>query len=148
MRGARSRPAHIRTSRPARPVPCQWRLGHEVPTALLPSFLPSTLGAPAAARGLIAGIADGCADFAASAIAGVLWTTISARAAFSYVAPWMLLSLLVLTSSKAGLLTSVRTSNPPNTVALSETGQSSDACARSARQSLTWVEIFGRGAFC
>jgi len=33
-------------------------LGHEVPTALLPSFLSSTLGAPGAALGLIEGIAD------------------------------------------------------------------------------------------
>ena len=32
--------------------------GHEIPTALLPSFLTSTLGAPAAALGLIEGIAD------------------------------------------------------------------------------------------
>lgn len=39
-------------------------LGHEVPTALLPSFLTSTLGAPAAALGLIEGIADGCAGIA------------------------------------------------------------------------------------
>lgn len=36
-------------------------LGHEVPTALLPSFLTSTLGAPAAALGLIEGISDGLA---------------------------------------------------------------------------------------
>ncbi len=39
-------------------------LGHEVPTALLPSFLTSTLGAPAAALGLIEGIADGFAGVA------------------------------------------------------------------------------------
>ena len=39
-------------------------LGHEVPTALLPSFLTSTLGAPAAALGLIEGVADGCAGIA------------------------------------------------------------------------------------
>jgi MFS family permease len=39
-------------------------LGHEVPTALLPSFLTSTLGAPAAALGLIEGIADGAAGAA------------------------------------------------------------------------------------
>ena len=39
-------------------------LGHEVPTALLPSFLTSTLGAPAAALGLIEGISDGCAGVA------------------------------------------------------------------------------------
>ncbi|WP_228644165.1 MFS transporter [Microtetraspora sp. AC03309] len=36
-------------------------VGHEVPTALLPSLLTSTLGAPAAALGLIEGIADGLA---------------------------------------------------------------------------------------
>lgn len=39
-------------------------LGHEVPTALLPSFLTSTLGAPAAALGLIEGVADGLAGAA------------------------------------------------------------------------------------
>lgn len=39
-------------------------LGHEVPTALLPSFLTSTLGAPAAALGLIEGVADGGAGIA------------------------------------------------------------------------------------
>jgi nitrate/nitrite transporter NarK len=39
-------------------------LGHELPTALLPSFLTKTLGAPAAALGLIEGIADGCAGVA------------------------------------------------------------------------------------
>ena len=47
-------------------------LGHEIPTALLPSFLTSTLGAPAAALGLIEGIADGCAGaarFAGGALA-------------------------------------------------------------------------------
>ena len=39
-------------------------VAHEVPTALLPSFLASTLGAPAAALGLIEGIAGGCAGAA------------------------------------------------------------------------------------
>src|SRR3954454_4338026 len=39
-------------------------LGHEVSTALLPSFLTSTLGAPAAALGLIEGVADGLAGAA------------------------------------------------------------------------------------
>ncbi len=39
-------------------------LGHEVPTALLPSLLTSTLGAPAAALGLIEGISDGLAGAA------------------------------------------------------------------------------------
>lgn len=36
-------------------------LGHEVPTALLPSLLTSTLGAPASALGLIEGVSDGLA---------------------------------------------------------------------------------------
>lgn len=39
-------------------------LGHEVPTALLPSFLSSVLGAPAAALGLIEGIADALSGIA------------------------------------------------------------------------------------
>jgi MFS family permease len=39
-------------------------LGHEVPTALLPSFLTSTLGAPAAALGVIEGVSDGLAGAA------------------------------------------------------------------------------------
>ena len=37
-------------------------VGHEVPTALLPSFVTTTLSAPAAALGLIEGIADGLAS--------------------------------------------------------------------------------------
>jgi MFS family permease len=39
-------------------------LGHEVPTALLPSLLTTTLGAPASALGLIEGLADGLAGAA------------------------------------------------------------------------------------
>ncbi|MGH9157824.1 MAG: MFS transporter, partial [Acidimicrobiales bacterium] len=39
-------------------------VGHEVPTALLPSFLTSTLGAPASALGLIEGVSDGLAGLA------------------------------------------------------------------------------------
>jgi MFS family permease len=39
-------------------------LGHEIPTALLPSLLTTTLGAPAAALGAIEGIADGLAGAA------------------------------------------------------------------------------------
>lgn len=39
-------------------------LGHEIPTALLPSFLSSAFGAPAAALGLIEGIADGLSGIA------------------------------------------------------------------------------------
>jgi nitrate/nitrite transporter NarK len=47
-------------------------VGHEVPTALLPSLLTSTLGAPAAALGLIEGVSDalaGTARFAGGALA-------------------------------------------------------------------------------
>ena len=47
-------------------------LGHEVPTALLPSLLTSTLGAPASALGLIEGVADlsgGAARFAGGPLA-------------------------------------------------------------------------------
>lgn len=36
-------------------------IGHEIPTALLPSLVTSTLGAPASALGLIEGISDGLA---------------------------------------------------------------------------------------
>ncbi|KWW97956.1 MFS transporter [Carbonactinospora thermoautotrophica] len=39
-------------------------VGHEVPTALLPSLLTSALGAPAAALGLIEGVSDGLAGAA------------------------------------------------------------------------------------
>lgn len=39
-------------------------LGHEVPTALLPSFLTSTLGSSAAALGIIEGVSDGLAGAA------------------------------------------------------------------------------------
>lgn len=39
-------------------------IGHEIPTALLPSLLTFNLGAPAFALGLIEGIADGCAGLA------------------------------------------------------------------------------------
>ena len=39
-------------------------VGHEVPTALLPSLLTSTLGAPASALGLIEGVSDGLAGVA------------------------------------------------------------------------------------
>lgn len=47
-------------------------IGHEVPTALLPSLLTSTLGAPAAALGVIERISDGLAGaarFAGGALA-------------------------------------------------------------------------------
>ena len=41
-------------------------LGHEIPTALLPSLLTVTLHAPASALGLIEGISDAAAGVAAS----------------------------------------------------------------------------------
>jgi MFS family permease len=47
-------------------------IGHEIPTALLPSLLTSTLGAPAAALGVIEGVADalaGGARFVGGALA-------------------------------------------------------------------------------
>lgn len=47
-------------------------VGHEIPTALLPSLLTSTFRAPAAALGLIGGVADalaGAARFAGGALA-------------------------------------------------------------------------------
>jgi hypothetical protein len=53
-------------------------LGHEIPTALLPSFLASTLGAPAAVLGLIEGIADGLAG--ALALPADRWRTSPADA--------------------------------------------------------------------
>ncbi|MBA3743739.1 MFS transporter [Sporichthya sp.] len=46
-------------------------VGHEIPTALLPSLLTSTLGAPAAALGLIEGVSDGLAG-AAKFVGGAL----------------------------------------------------------------------------
>jgi MFS family permease len=46
-------------------------VGHEVPTALLPSLLTSTLGAPAAALGLIEGVSDALAG-GARFVGGVL----------------------------------------------------------------------------
>jgi hypothetical protein len=39
-------------------------LGHEVPAALLPSFLASTLSAPASVLGVIEGTSDGLAEAA------------------------------------------------------------------------------------
>jgi len=48
-------------------------LGHEVPTALLPSLLTSTLGAPASALGLIEGVADGLAGVARSGSWPAAW---------------------------------------------------------------------------
>jgi hypothetical protein len=39
-------------------------VGHEIPTALLPTLLTTTLGAPASALGLIEGLSDGLAGAA------------------------------------------------------------------------------------
>ena len=56
--------------------------------------------APAALRGSAFGAlaaAQAFGNFAASAIAGLLWTTVSPQAAFIYLAAWMLVALLALT---------------------------------------------------
>jgi MFS family permease len=78
-------------------------VGHEVPTALLPSFLTSTLKAPASALGLIEGIADalaGIARFGGGALAddpsrrrrvavgGYTTTAVLSSAIGTAVAPW------------------------------------------------------------
>jgi MFS family permease len=47
------------------------------------------------AFGLLAAV-QSFGNFAASAVAGVLWTLVSPRAAFAYLAAWMLLSLVTL----------------------------------------------------
>ncbi len=39
-------------------------------------------------------------NFAASAIAGVLWTVVSPEAAFAYAAGWMLIALLAFTATR------------------------------------------------
>ena len=78
-------------------------VGHEVPTALLPSFLTSTLKAPASALGLIEGISDalaGVARFGGGALAddpsrrrrvavgGYTTTAVLSSAIGVAVAPW------------------------------------------------------------
>ena len=78
-------------------------VGHEVPTALLPSFLTSTLKAPASALGLIEGISDavaGIARFGGGALAddpsrrrrvavgGYATTAVLSSAIGVAVAPW------------------------------------------------------------
>jgi MFS family permease len=57
--------------------------------------------APAEIRGSAFGAlaVQSIGNFAASAIAGLLWTTISARAAFIYLSAWMLLALFMLAIS-------------------------------------------------
>jgi MFS family permease len=76
-------------------------LGHEVPTALLPSFLTSTLGAPAAALGLIEGVADGLSG-AAKLAGGALADDPERRRATAlggYTATAVLSSLIGLTTA-------------------------------------------------
>ena len=78
-------------------------VGHEVPTALLPSFLTSVLGAPASALGLIEGISDAAAGvtrFGGGALAddpgrrrriavgGYASTAVLSSAIGAAVAPW------------------------------------------------------------
>jgi len=78
-------------------------VGHEVPTALLPSLLTTTLGAPASALGLIEGVSDGLAGVArfgggaladdpgrrrAIAVAGYTSTAVLSSATGAATAPW------------------------------------------------------------
>ena len=82
--------------------------GHEVPTALLPSFLTSTLGAPAAALGIIEGLADGAAG-GARLFGGVLADDPGLRrrtATGGYIGTAVLAALIGLTASvwQAGAL--------------------------------------------
>jgi MFS family permease len=78
-------------------------VGHEVPTALLPSFLTSTLGAPASSLGLIEGVSDALAGAArlgggaladdpgrrrAVAVGGYTSTAVLSAGIGAAVAPW------------------------------------------------------------
>ncbi len=76
-------------------------VGHEVPTALLPSFVTSTLGAPAAALGLIEGISDGLAG-AGRFVGGALADDPTRRRAVAvggYTATAVLSSLIGITGN-------------------------------------------------
>ena len=53
------------------------------------------------AFGLLAAV-QSFGNFAASAVAGVLWTLVSPRAAFTYLSAWMLISLATLVFVRAG----------------------------------------------
>jgi hypothetical protein len=82
--------------------------GHEVPTAILPSFLAATLGALAAALGLIEGLADGAAG-GARLLGGALADDPQRRrrvAAGGYIGTAVLAALIGLTGavSQAALL--------------------------------------------
>jgi hypothetical protein len=63
-------------------------LGHEVPTALLPSLLTSVLHAPASALGLTEAIADGAAGLAniAGGLAGHGFCPLAQRPIWPYLA--------------------------------------------------------------
>jgi hypothetical protein len=50
---------------------------------------------------LLAGV-QSFGNFAASAVAGALWTLVSPRVAFIYLAFWMLVSLAALTLVRSG----------------------------------------------
>ncbi len=59
--------------------------------------------APAAIRGSAFGTLaaiQSLGNFAASAIADLLWTTVSPRAAFLYLAAWMLLALVAFAAAR------------------------------------------------
>lgn len=83
-------------------------VGHEIPTALLPSFVTTTLGAPAAALGLIEGIAEGAAG-TGRFVGGALSDDPKRRrnlAVGGYTATAVLASLIGVTSNavQAGVL--------------------------------------------
>jgi hypothetical protein len=67
-------------------------VGHEIPTALLPSLLTATLGAPASALGLIEGVADGLAG-AARLAGGALADDPRRRRAST--APWCIAAIVM-----------------------------------------------------
>ncbi len=83
-------------------------VGHEIPTALIPSFVTTTLGAPAAALGLVEGISEGLAG-AGRFVGGALSDDPQRRRAVAvggYTTTAVLSSLIGLTTSvvQAGVL--------------------------------------------
>ena len=78
-------------------------VAQEIPTALLPAFLTTTL-APPHLRGSAFGVLAAILSFGrlgASAVAGLLWTVVSPRAAFLYLAAWMVVSAGALVAGRA-----------------------------------------------
>ena len=67
-------------------------LGETAQSAAVAAFSPAELRG--SAFGLVAGI-QSFANLGASAVAGVLWTALSAEVAFAYLAGWMALALLL-----------------------------------------------------